>query len=346
MNTKINAIVTHSGSFHADEIAAITLLSQFYLDRPIQVVDHLLKNEIISIVNGTINLESSSEGDVIPVIRTRDKEILDAALAAPETFVIDVGGTFEAQARNFDHHQRSMTKKWEDGTPFSSAGLIWEWLKNKGVLHQHLDEEVLMLLENRLIIPLDSTDNGLKVFEPAMVCEKFNRDSSLKVTNSQFIKALNYMNELVSNYNYEAVMEVNARYTIQEALNLREEGQKYIIFEEKPSGNSVAQMVKEMSNNEVVMFGVPGGGTQFSLISVPEDLDKPFSIQNPWPEEFRGLTDFEINPDGGKPIKVKFVHKSGFMGVIEGGPSDCERIAKMITSPTPKPSTSPPKMTR
>lgn len=332
MTVKINAIITHSGSFHADEIAAITLLKQYYLEEPVLVADHLLKDEIIAIVSGETELKDNMGERIIPIIRTRDKEILEAARNCPETFVIDVGGEYSSLSRNFDHHQRSMDKKWDDGTPFSSAGLIWEWLKEKGVLHTNLDEEVIQELEKKLIIPLDSTDNGLKLFEPALLCEQYNRSSDFKVTTKQFIKALDYMENFFSNNTYEITMEINARYMVEEAIKKAPPEQNYVVFDEKPSGNKVAIMVKELSNNKIVMFGVPGGGSQYSLISVPKDVENPFSIQNPWPEEMRGKMDFEIKPENGTPIKIKFVHKSGFMGVIEGSKEDCEKIARMITS--------------
>ncbi|HEY9886397.1 MAG TPA: MYG1 family protein, partial [Vampirovibrionales bacterium] len=88
-------IVTHSGTFHADEVFACALLKLIY-------------NEI-------------------EIIRTRDENLINAAQDDENIFVIDVGQKLEPSFKNFDHHQ--------DANLPSSAGLLWEhyaakWIKN------------------------------------------------------------------------------------------------------------------------------------------------------------------------------------------------------------------------
>ncbi len=46
-------------------------------------------------------------------------------LIAAGTVVWDVGSEFDPVTNRFDHHQRGAPLR-EDGTPFSSAGLIWQ----------------------------------------------------------------------------------------------------------------------------------------------------------------------------------------------------------------------------
>ena len=86
-------LVTHSGKFHCDEVFAYAVL-RLALGVSQPGVDHTL-------------------------VRTRDK----AAIAGGDV-VWDVGLVFDAAARRFDHHQRGAPMR-EDGTPFSSAGLVW-----------------------------------------------------------------------------------------------------------------------------------------------------------------------------------------------------------------------------
>ncbi len=52
------------------------------------------------------------------LLRTRKAELIEAA-----DIVWDVGGGFDVAGRRFNHHQRGAPVR-EDGTPFSSAGLI------------------------------------------------------------------------------------------------------------------------------------------------------------------------------------------------------------------------------
>lgn len=84
-------VITHDTMFHADEVMAVAMLRHI-----------------------GYNLE---------VVRTRDPQILAAALADPEVAVLDVGGEYNPLMFNFDHHQ--------DMSLQSAAGLIWEHFKNK-----------------------------------------------------------------------------------------------------------------------------------------------------------------------------------------------------------------------
>jgi uncharacterized UPF0160 family protein len=82
-------LVTHNGSFHADEVTAVALLALY------------------KIVNT----------DQLEIIRTRDMELINQA-----DIVLDLGGIYEIKTRRFDHHQI------KDGQ-VSSAGLVWKWIK-------------------------------------------------------------------------------------------------------------------------------------------------------------------------------------------------------------------------
>jgi len=82
-------LATHSGKFHCDEVFAYVVL------RLALGADHTL-------------------------VRTRKAELIEAA-----DIVWDVGGLFDQARDQFDHHQRGAPLR-EDGTPFSSAGLVWQ----------------------------------------------------------------------------------------------------------------------------------------------------------------------------------------------------------------------------
>ena len=87
-------LVTHGGKFHCDEVFAYAVLrAALGVHAPGQ--DHTL-------------------------LRTRKPELI-----ATGTVVWDVGSVFDAAANRFDHHQRGAPAR-PNGTPFSSAGLIWQ----------------------------------------------------------------------------------------------------------------------------------------------------------------------------------------------------------------------------
>lgn len=73
MNNKFNRIITHSGTYHADEILAIATIFEFVCEIPVE-----RKNKA-------------------------EKEDLECS----ETLVLDIGGRLEPDRGNFDHHQDS-----------------------------------------------------------------------------------------------------------------------------------------------------------------------------------------------------------------------------------------------
>ncbi len=82
-------IVTHSGSFHQDELFAVAALLFIFPDAEVK--------------------------------RTRDdQEILKAEIA------VDVGGKNEPEKERFDHHQEGGAGKRENGIPYASFGLVWK----------------------------------------------------------------------------------------------------------------------------------------------------------------------------------------------------------------------------
>ena len=94
MSTSMPSLVTHSGKFHCDDVFSYAVLR--------------------------LALGLQAPGQDHTLLRTRKSEPIAAA-----TIVWDVGSTFDADANRFDHHQRGAPIR-PDGTPYSSAGLIWQ----------------------------------------------------------------------------------------------------------------------------------------------------------------------------------------------------------------------------
>ncbi len=82
-------IITHSGSFHADDVFGVAVLAALHPDHEL--------------------------------VRTRD-----AATIATGDFAVDVGGEWDAAGGRFDHHQRGFDGAREGGGEgYASAGLVW-----------------------------------------------------------------------------------------------------------------------------------------------------------------------------------------------------------------------------
>lgn len=97
MDTKQALVITHSGSFHCDEVLAFAMIRYLY-------------------------------GSAV-VIRTRDETVISKYAGRADTFVVDVGGVFDAQTRQYDHHQSTFTETFDERSTIrlSSSGLVYKY---------------------------------------------------------------------------------------------------------------------------------------------------------------------------------------------------------------------------
>ena len=100
MTLKKIQVVTHNGTFHADEVTAIALLQLYGIVKDGQ----------------------------FDILRTRDLELINQA-----DIVVDVGAVHNVETRRFDHHQIKDAE-------VSSAGLVWQWIKEQtGQVNSEID---------------------------------------------------------------------------------------------------------------------------------------------------------------------------------------------------------------
>jgi uncharacterized UPF0160 family protein len=137
--SEIKTIVTHSECFHCDEVSGVALLSFLYP-----------------------NWE---------IIRTRDQETLTKYKNDKNVIVLDVGGEYNPNMNNYDHHQQSFNTTWDTSNiKLSSCGLIYK--------HFHKDIFKLFTQDNtelddidlgesfykKYILPIDAIDNGVEQY--------------------------------------------------------------------------------------------------------------------------------------------------------------------------------------
>jgi uncharacterized UPF0160 family protein len=129
-------LVTHGGKFHCDEIFAYAVLRL------------------------ALGLEEAGRDHRL--VRTRKPELIEAG-----TVVWDVGSQYDPATNRFDHHQRGAPLR-EDGTPFSSAGLIWQVYGERAVaaLLRPVGAEafaaaVAAELDESVVRRIDEIDNGV-----------------------------------------------------------------------------------------------------------------------------------------------------------------------------------------
>jgi uncharacterized UPF0160 family protein len=118
-------LVTHSGTFHADDIFSTATLSI------------LLKGKI-------------------KLIRTRDTALFQSA-----DFVYDVGGIYDPTINRFDHHQPGGAGARENGIQYAAFGLVWKHYGEQICGSKEVAERI----DQRLVQAVDANDNGMSLFE-------------------------------------------------------------------------------------------------------------------------------------------------------------------------------------
>lgn len=127
-------LVTHSGSFHADELLSSVILTRLFPQAAIT--------------------------------RSRDP---DWTTPAADRIIYDVGRAHDPDLGIFDHHQRPAPLR-PDGQPYSSFGLIWERFGLDYLRALALPEGDLAAIhagfDRDFVLPVDLMDNG--AIDPAV----------------------------------------------------------------------------------------------------------------------------------------------------------------------------------
>jgi uncharacterized UPF0160 family protein len=126
MNKKI--LITHDGSFHADDIFAAA----------------------------TISLMLEKDNIPFEIIRTRDEAIIEKG-----DYVFDVGGFYDEEKNRFDHHQKGGAGIRANGIEYASFGLVWKKFGKEVCI----SEKVLNTVEEHIVLAIDAGDNGFDLVE-------------------------------------------------------------------------------------------------------------------------------------------------------------------------------------
>ena len=130
----VHTLITHSGSFHADDLLAYAVLSALY--------------------------------PVARLLRTRDAGLIAGAGAT--AIVFDVGFLYAPEDNRYDHHQPDRPRR-DEGLAYSSFGLIWRHFGRDyiaatlGLYETTAREAVKQIhaeLDARLVRDIDAVDNG------------------------------------------------------------------------------------------------------------------------------------------------------------------------------------------
>lgn len=286
--TKKKKIITHSGSFHADDIFACA----------------------------TITLYLDAEKIPYTITRTRDeKEIIKG------DYVIDVGGTDDEKTNRFDHHQQGGAGKRENGIPYASFGLVW---KKFGPLLCN-DDEIIDDIDKRMVQPIDAIDNGISISEPseAGICDygiygivgayqnTWKEAGAIKQQHDNFIRLVEFFKDILRREIERSRHRLEMVEVIQNIYDTAENKEILVI----PHHVTIGALIQVLDKHKEVMFIVCKSNSNWKVIAMRKE---PCSFENrkSLPEAWAAKRNDELAEITGVPDAV-FCHNARFLAVAE-----------------------------
>lgn len=147
MNDLPVKIAVHDGVFHADDVFAVALLKIIY------------KN--------------------IEIIRSRDDSILATA-----ELRLDVGGKYNPETGDFDHHLVNGAGERKNGIPYASCGLVWKHFGSQIAQTKAQFEYI----DKRLIQSIDAIDCGYSIGEEDLLISHYTVSDTIDSFNPVWYK--------------------------------------------------------------------------------------------------------------------------------------------------------------
>ncbi|PLW56522.1 hypothetical protein PCANC_01475 [Puccinia coronata f. sp. avenae] len=316
-------IGTHSGTFHADEALAVSLLRSLEKFKPSRLV------------------------------RTRDPAVLETC-----DIVVDVGGQYDPEQHRYDHHQREFSETYSGDhlTKLSSAGLIYKHFGSE-IIASHLglpiqDPTVPILvakLYDSFIEAIDAIDNGIERYEvvdqdgkptkqPVKLKYQSHTDLSSRISHlnptwnepindtildAQFEKASSLAgSEFFSRLDYYSKSWLPGRELVVKALENRFTNQaqdklgRVLIFDSfcpwKDHLHTLEKTTLTESSERPLYVLYADESQKWRIQAIPVSPGG-FESRKALPEAWRGLRDAALSDFIGIPGSI-FVHASGFIG--------------------------------
>jgi uncharacterized UPF0160 family protein len=247
-------IATHNGNFHADDVFSIAALKNIYPS--------------------------------FKLIRTRDLELIGKA-----DIVIDVGGEYDSDAGRFDHHQRGGAGERENGTPYSSFGLVW---KKYGLQICEGNQDVASSVDAGLVSTIDAIDCGyvkgvsegislsqtISMFNPT-----WQEDSHF---DSCFDEAVEFASHILTRFIASSNGGISAKAIVAKAIENAKDPRVIVLEQYTPWKRTVHAL-----SEQALYMIYPSETGQWRIQTVPVEPGS-FEDRQPLPKEWAGLSDTEL----------------------------------------------------
>jgi len=278
-------LVTHDGSFHADDIFAAA----------------------------TLSIMLSNKGETFEIIRTRDQKIINNA-----DYVFDLGRIYKENLNRFDHHQTGGAGERE-GIPYSSFGLVWK--KFGGEITGN--KKITDIIERKLVMPVDVNDNGVDLYKnnfpnifPYTLQDVFAIFSPTAFEdldkNKQFMEALAWAKEILQREIKKAKDQIEIAKIIRNFFKKTKDKKLIIIDKPKVSRFEIWDALQDFPEP---LFVVYGDKEDWSIVAMRKEKNS-FGSRKNFPISWGGLSYKDLQKITGVSNAV-FCHRALFMAIAK-----------------------------
>lgn len=294
-------LVTHSGSFHSDDIFACATI-QLYLD---------------------------NKKEKYQVIRTRDEKEIEKG-----DYVFDIGGIYDTNTNRFDHHQRGGAGERENGIKYAAFGLVWNNFGEEICGSQKIKEDI----DRKIVQGIDAPDNGQEIFKTVkddvfpvtfqsiVSASRPVQEGSDKRYLEEFLKlvyfAKDYLKNTIKAFQYQEKIDKRFKEIYDE-----QERKEIIVFSEKDvvSRDNVVYSANEYSDVLYIIYKSQRDDT-WNLVCARDELSS-FSNRKDLPREWGGKTKEELRSITGVS-GANFCHNGLFLAGANSK-EDTTRLAEI-----------------
>ena len=283
MENQTKILVTHNGSFHADDIFATVVLSMVL----------------------------EKEGQKFQVVRTRDPEMIKNA-----DYVYDVGGIYDEATNRFDHHQVGGAGKNEFGIEYSSFGLVWKKFGEQVCGSKKIAD----VINKKLVAPVDAHDNGMDLVENKYDVSPYNLQyffysmvptwRETNITNDEmFFESIEIAKKVLQREIIQARDIITSEEAIAEIYKNTEDKQILIFDKNYPS----AEVLQGFPEPLYAVY--PRVDNTWGVKAIRNDI-KSFKNRKDFPVSWAGLKDKELQTVTGVNDAI-FCHRALFLAVAQ-----------------------------
>lgn len=285
---KKDILITHSGSFHSDDVFAAATLHLYY-----QKTKKLYK-----------------------IVRTTDRETIQTG-----TIVFDIGGEYDQETNRFDHHQKGGAGERENGIPYAAFGLVW---KKYGPLLCD-SQEIADEIDTSLVQAIDAADNGVTIsknlrenISPVFLqslLQSFNLThiEDVQLSDHRFDDAMHIAILYLERVMHQTRVQFEINQEIFELYSSQED--KEILVVDKFFGRvAISRAVQDFQ--DLLYFVYPSKRSGGWDVCATRKEKGTFESKKPFPESWRGLRDEDLEKVTGITGAI-FCHNSGFLCVAK-----------------------------